>query len=101
MNYNYLVWVLILAFLASECLAHGDSSQSEVQEENQERFPTVDYVMQLNGDNLQEALDEFSLILIKFYAPWCGHCKTLAPIYKDLARTMSLGEESSGTSDEI
>lgn len=41
--------------------------------------------MLLNDGTLQDAIDEFPLILIKFYAPWCGHCKTLAPIYKELA----------------
>ncbi|KAK7707804.1 protein disulfide-isomerase precursor [Botryosphaeria dothidea] len=33
----------------------------------------------------QEVIDNDKDVLLEFYAPWCGHCKSLAPKYDELA----------------
>ncbi|RVW39154.1 putative protein disulfide-isomerase A6 [Vitis vinifera] len=43
-------------------------------------------VVVLTSDSFDEVvLNEKKDVLVEFYAPWCGHCKSLAPIYEKVA----------------
>ncbi|KAJ4761671.1 Disulfide isomerase [Rhynchospora pubera] len=36
-------------------------------------------VIELSSSNFDAAISSFDFLLVDFYAPWCGHCKRLAP----------------------
>lgn len=42
-------------------------------------------VIDVRPENIDEIVFSGTPSLVEFFAPWCGHCKTLAPIYEELA----------------
>mmetsp|Transcript_476 Transcript_476/g.996 ORF Transcript_476/g.996 Transcript_476/m.996 type:complete len:151 (-) Transcript_476:401-853(-) len=70
MNPNHKSLVTILAILSLLALA----SSKPVSFENG--------VMVLDGNNFEQGLKDYRYVLVEFYAPWCGHCKSLAPEYE-------------------
>lgn len=51
-----------------------------------EQTADVKVVVAKNFDEIVN--DKTKDVLIEFYAPWCGHCKSLAPKYDELAKQL-------------
>ncbi|XP_041960241.1 protein disulfide-isomerase A2 [Alosa sapidissima] len=78
---------------AAAAAAGGDESgamltegeEEEVKKEKTEEITEEEGVMVLHINNFERALRQNKYLLVEFYAPWCGHCKQLEPVYAQAA----------------
>ena len=59
-------------------------------------------VIALNKDNFkEEILDSKELVLVDFYADWCGPCKMMSPILDELSEEENIKVCKIDTDEEI
>lgn len=70
----------VQAFLNGELTPHLKSEELAAED-------TTGDVVVLKGKSFKElVMDNDKDVLVEFYAPWCGHCKKLAPTYDELGK---------------
>eukprot|EP00758_Cryptobia_borreli_P005333 Tbor_TRINITY_DN4847_c0_g1::TRINITY_DN4847_c0_g1_i1::g.1222::m.1222/K09584/PDIA6, TXNDC7; protein disulfide-isomerase A6 len=47
------------------------------------------FAVAITAQTFAEIVGKEAGVLVEFYAPWCGHCKSLAPIYEKVAKAFA------------
>ena len=47
-------------------------------------------IKEINNDTFNEVLESKDIVLVDFYADWCGPCKMLSPIMEEIAKEVNV-----------
>ena len=85
--------VIVCFALLSACLSPLNCIAKGVDVASAEDDLSLEsYVLELNEETFDRALQKEGNLLVKFYAPWCGHCQAFKAKYERYARLASLDD---------
>ncbi|CAL5057789.1 unnamed protein product [Urochloa decumbens] len=81
----FLFLVLLVVLWQQNCVASGDGGREPAEFE----IPRDGSVLELDESNFEAAVRAADYLFVDFYAPWCGHCKRLAPQLDEAAPVLA------------
>jgi protein disulfide-isomerase A1 len=73
--------VLAVLCVSAHVCAQGDEGEATYSADSP--------VTILTSANFEEVINSKGSVLVEFFAPWCGHCKSLKPIYEEAAKSVN------------